>query len=104
MKVIEDKDNSLLKRREIKIIVEAEKNPSMQEASKLVSENFKTQEENIAVKQIKGKFGRNTFLITANIYYAKEDKEKTESEVKQKEKQAEKENSTEKNKENKHAI
>ena len=85
MKIVEDKNNSLLKRREIKIIVEAEKNPSMQEAGKLILEHFKTQEENVAVKQIKGKFGRNTFLITANIYYNKEDKEKTESKVKNKE-------------------
>ncbi len=90
MKVIEDKDNSLLKRRETKIIVEAGKNPSMQEAGKLISEHFKTQEESIAVKQIKGKFGRDTFLISANIYPNKEDKEKTEPKVKQKEKQAEK--------------
>lgn len=84
MKVIEDKNNSLLKRREIKVIVEAEKNPSMQEAGKLILEHFKAQEENVAIKQIKGKFGRDTFLITANIYHSKEDKEKTEPKIKKK--------------------
>lgn len=88
MKIIEDKNNSLLKRREIKVIVESEKNPSMQEAGKLILEHFKAQEENVAIKQIKGKFGRNTFLITANIYHNKEDKEKTEPKAKKKEKAA----------------
>jgi len=78
MKIIEDKQNPLLKRKEVKIIVEAGKNPSMQEASKLIAEHFKAQEDNIALKQIKGKFGRKTFLISANIYNSKEDKEKIE--------------------------
>lgn len=78
MKVIEDKKNQLLKRREIKIIIEAQKNPTMPEAAKTVSDDFKAAEENIAVKEIKGKFGRRTFLISANIYENKEAKEKTE--------------------------
>lgn len=99
MKVIEDKNNSLLKRREIKVIVEAEKNPSMQEAGKLILEHFKAQEENVAIKQIKGKFGRDTFLITANIYHSKEDKEKTEPKAKKKEKKEEKEATEEKKEE-----
>jgi len=98
MKIIEDKQNPLLRRKEVKIVVEAEKNPNAQEASKLVSEHFKTQEENIEIKEIKGKFGRKTFLIGANIYNSKEDKDKTEpkkkgkkgQEQKTQEKQAEK--------------
>lgn len=102
MKAIEDKNNSLLKRREIKVIVEANKNPTMQDAAKAVVEHFKSQEENVAIKQIKGKFGRNTFLITANIYHSKEDKEKTEPKAKKKEK-AVKEAPEEKSKENKKA-
>ena len=78
MKVIQDKQNPLLRRREIKLIIEAGKNPSMQEAAKKVAEHFKAQEDCIALKQIKGKFGRKTFLIEANIYNSKEDKEKIE--------------------------
>lgn len=90
MKIIEDKQNMLLKRREIKAIVEAEKNPTMQEAAKTVAEHFKTAEENTAIKQVKGKFGRHTFLIVANIYKSKEDKEKIEPKTKKKEKEGEK--------------
>ena|SRR3989344_5737972 len=78
MKIIENNENSLLNRREIKFIAEAEKNPSFDEALNLASEHFKADRENIIIRQIKGKFGRNTFLITAFIYKSKEDKEKIE--------------------------
>lgn len=83
MEILQEKQNILLKRREVKIVVEAEKNPGMQEASKIISEQFKTPEENLKVSKIAGKFGRNTFLINANIYGNKEDKEKTELKTKQ---------------------
>ena len=78
MKTIEDKENSLLNRREIKIIVEAEKNPSFPESLKIIAEKFKAQEELVEVKEIKGKFGRNTFLISAFIYKTKADKDSLE--------------------------
>lgn len=76
MKVIEDKQNEFFKRKEVKVIVGAGKNPSTPEASKLIADEFKASEENIAIQSVKGKFGRNTFLIVANIYNSKEDKEK----------------------------
>ncbi len=78
MNIIEDKNNDLLGRREVKIIIEAEKTPSFSEATKIVAEQFKSNEENIAVKKIKGRFGKNTFLISANIYKSKEGKDKIE--------------------------
>ena len=84
MEIIEDKENFLLNRREVKVIVEAEKNPGFEEAENMISEQFKVEKENIIVKGIKGKFGRNTFLITAFIYKSKEDKEKIERKKKEK--------------------
>jgi len=92
MKIIEDKNNELLNRKEIKIIVEESKNPSMQEAMKTISGHFKAKDENIVVREIKGKFGRNTFLISAFIYNSKEAKDKIERKPKGKkeEKPAEK--------------
>lgn len=85
MKIIENKENNLLNRREVKIILEADKNPAFPEMIKLVSENFKAEEDLIEIKEIKGKFGRSTFLISAFIYKTKEDKAKLE---KKKEKKA----------------
>jgi len=82
MKILEDKNNSLLSRREIKIIVEASKNPSFPEVIKMIAEHFKAQEELIEAKGIKGKFGRNTFLISAFIYKTKEEKDKLEKKKK----------------------
>ncbi len=90
IKIIEDEQNPLLERRRIKIIIEAEKNPTIQEATKKVAEQFKTAEENIAIKQVKGKFGRNTFLISANVYNNKENKEKIEPKPKKKKGEQEK--------------
>ena len=78
MKILEEKENSLLSRKEVRVIAEAQKNPSFPEAIKMIADNFKASEENIEVKEIKGKFGRSTFLISAMIYKSKEDKEKFE--------------------------
>ena len=82
MKILEEKHNPLLKRKEVKIIIEHEKNPSMEEASKLIAEKTNSSEECIAIKSIKGKFGRETFLISAMVYENKKDKEDTEQKKK----------------------
>ena len=62
MKILEDKENSLLNRREVKIIVEAEKNPSFSESLKILSDHFKASEELISAREIKGKFGKKKYL------------------------------------------
>ncbi len=77
-KIIEDKENFLINRREVKFLVESAKNPSFDEANNLLAEHFKSEKDNLKVKQIKGKFGRNTFLVSGFIYKNKEDKEKFE--------------------------
>lgn len=78
METIEDKHNFLANRREVKIVVEAEKNPSFDEAINMTAEHFKSEKGNVAIKEIKGKFGRDTFLISSYIYKTKEDMEKFE--------------------------
>jgi len=78
MKIIEQKRNPLFFRDEIKILIEAEKTPSYNEASSLISEKFNKSIENIAIKKVKSKFGRNTFMISAFVYDSKDDKEKIE--------------------------
>ena len=84
MKIIEDKNNELLKRKEVKIITESKTSPSIGEAVNLVSKEFKTQEDNIVIRNVKGKFGRKTFLISAFVYGSKEAKEKIERKPKKK--------------------
>tara|TARA_Y100000310_G_C20609258_1_gene777158 strand:- start:519 stop:941 length:423 start_codon:yes stop_codon:yes gene_type:complete len=89
VEILEQKENFLTNRKEIKIIVEAEKNPTYEEASKIITEEFKADSELVIVKKIKGKFGTNTFLISCFIYNSKEDKENFEKK-KEKKKDGEK--------------
>jgi len=88
MKILEEKENNLLNRKEVKIIVEAAKNPSFQEAENWIAEKFKAEKELIVIKGIKGKFGRNTFLITSFIYKSKEAKEKLEKKKEKKQEES----------------
>jgi len=78
MKVLTDTKNTLLKRREIKIIVEATGNPGFEHAKKVVVDKCKASDDVIVVNNVKGKFGRDTFLIDAFVYDSKKDKEMIE--------------------------
>jgi ribosomal protein S24E len=89
MKVIKDFKNDLLKRREVKIVMNAEKNPGFANALKMVAEHFKVGENVIAVKELKSKFGRDTFLVDASIYQNVKDKEMIEPKKKVKKKEGE---------------
>ena len=89
MEILQDKDNFLFNRKEIKLIVEAEKSPSFEEASDILSENFKSDKDTIVIKGVRGKFGRNTFLISGFIYKTKDDKDKFEPKKKEKKKEGE---------------
>lgn len=82
MKILQDKQNIILNRKEIKLVIEAGKNPTMQEAEEIVAKEFKADQEGIKIKKVSGKFGRNTFLIVANVYKNKQDKEKIEPKTK----------------------
>jgi ribosomal protein S24E len=82
MKILENKQNFLLNRKEIKLVVTSEKNPSYEEAIAIVGKEIKTVPENIVIKQVKGKFGRDTFLIVAYVYHSADDKVKFEPKAK----------------------
>ena len=78
MKVLTDFRNELLKRRELKVVVDADSNPGFSNSKKIISEKFKANEENMEVKAVKSKFGRKTFLIDAYIYDSTSDKDRIE--------------------------
>lgn len=84
VKIIADKENFLLNRKEMRFVAESDKTPSLQEAMVIVSSNTKASPDVIAIKLVKGKFGRNTFLIEANVYKNKEDRDKFEPKKKEK--------------------
>jgi len=86
MKIISDFKNDLLKRREVKIVIDADSNPGSDRACKEIAEGFKASEDVIVVKGLKSKFGRDTFLIDALIYDSVDDKVRIEPKIKTKEK------------------
>lgn len=76
--VIKDFRNDLLKRREVKLVINADKNPGVQSAAKMVADKFKSSEDFVVVKTLKSKFGRDTFLIDSFVYDSLEEKERVE--------------------------
>jgi len=72
MEIKKDIKNELLGRRELQGLLVSEATPSFAEISKQLSEKFKSPEDQIMVENVKGKYGRKTFLIKASIYESKE--------------------------------
>jgi ribosomal protein S24E len=69
METINDFTNKLLKRRELLVSIEAQKNPSMVEAQELVAGEFKAEKDLIAIKSIRNRFGTHLFEVEAFVYH-----------------------------------
>lgn len=78
LKIIEEKNNPLFGRKEIKAVIESEKTPSRAQVLELLSKKFSASPESIKILGIKGSFGVKKFSIEANIYQSKEEKEMVE--------------------------
>ena len=81
-KIISEIENPLFNRKEIEGEIHSEVTPSREEVTKIISEKFSAPSETIKIRTIKGKFGQKVFLIVANIYKSKEDKDKIENKKK----------------------
>jgi len=82
IEIIQENQNPLFNRKEIKFHVEADVTPSEKEIIELIAQKFSSQPENISVKGIHGKFGTKEFTVGANIYASQEDKETIENKKK----------------------
>ena len=89
IKIIIENQNPLFNRKEIEGEIKAEVAPSRAEVRKILSEKYSVPEETIKIRTIKGAYGSRTFLLVANIYKSKQDKDKVEH-VKKKDLEAEK--------------
>ena len=87
MEILEDKENFLMDRREVKVEVDAEKTPSFVEASEMLTKEFKVDKDLICIKKIEGRFGTQNFIISAFIYKDKQAKERFEPKPKEKKKE-----------------
>ncbi len=82
LKITKEKENPLFNRKEISFELSAEITPSHTEILNLISKKLSIPEENIKVKKITGRFGSKNFLISANVYKEKKDKERAEKKMK----------------------
>lgn len=84
LEIVEDKKNGLLNRREVSVIISADSNPGFAKAQEVISSELKASDDSIVVRNVKSKFGRDTFLISAFIYDSVADKERVEPKKKEK--------------------
>jgi ribosomal protein S24E len=82
MNIISDSKNEHLKRREVRIEVEAEKTPSLTEMQTQVAEKLKAASELVVIKSIRSNFGKKQFQVDAFVYSSAEDKTKFEPKIK----------------------
>jgi ribosomal protein S24E len=75
LKIIEQKENPLLKRKEIIVELESEITPKKVDVEKIISEKFSSDVENIKLRKIQGRFGSKVFTILVDIYASIQDKE-----------------------------
>lgn len=86
LKIINEKENLLFERKEIRASIDAEITPSKNEVEALLVQKFSSQPENISLKGIHGQFGSKTFMVNANIYSSIEAKQRAEPKKKVKKK------------------
>ena len=82
--IIEEKQNPLLDRKEVKVTVESTSSPSKVDALKLIAEKFSTPEENVKLEKVASRFGSTKFTILAKIYSSKEAMNRVEPKLKEK--------------------
>jgi len=76
--ILKQKDNPLFNRKELKVNIESDITPNFKDAEEIISKKFSANSDSIKIKRIDGKFGSRGFIIVANVYNSKEDKDKTE--------------------------
>jgi len=86
METRKDFSNKLLKRRELEIVFQDEKNPGFEKVKKEIVQKFKVSEENVVVRNVKNNFGNNEFIVDVFIYQDKAAKDFIEPRKKEKKK------------------
>ncbi len=80
--ILKEKKNPVFDRKEIEVSASLNISPKIKEAEEMIGKEFSANPENVKIKKIKGRFGSNSFIITANIYSSKEEKDKVETKIK----------------------
>lgn len=73
----EQRDNFLFNRKEVKLkVFDLDSPPNKENAKKIISEKFSAPEDNIYINKIETKFGSREFVIIAEIYSSKSEKDR----------------------------
>lgn len=88
MEIKRDFKNSLLGRREIIVVVEAEKNPGIEAVKEMITGELKVDKELVVVKKLEGHYGKSVFDVEAFIYNTKDEMKMVEPKSKKKEGEA----------------
>lgn len=79
LEIVSEKDNPLLKRKEVEVkILQEASTPSRESLKKQVSRDMKVPEERIAIYHIRQPFGRKESIAEVRVYTTKEDLERVE--------------------------
>lgn len=78
LEILEEKHNDLFGRKEIKVFLDSQVTPSRMQVLDLISKKFTCPIENIKITGINGGFGTKNFVIGANIYNSREEREAVE--------------------------
>ena len=84
MNVLEEFENTLLKRKEFLVSEEYDTNPGIERVTEEISKQFKADKEQIVVRRIISEFGKKLFKVDVFIYNSVEDKAKVEPKPKEK--------------------
>lgn len=78
LKVINQNENKLFKRKEAVFEIISHSAPSRENVTKAIAKKMSASEDAVKIMNIASGFGSNTFKIQANIYSSKQDKDLTE--------------------------
>jgi len=84
LKILETKENPFMKRKEISASLEAMKSPSKEEIKEKLAQQLKSDKELTVIRDVRGSYGNNNFLVKAFIYHDKVSMEQTEPKPKTK--------------------
>jgi ribosomal protein S24E len=88
--IVTQKQNPAFNRKELVLSVDTNVTPKISEAEAFIAKEFSSSAENVKIREIKGRFGSTNFVITANIYSSKEEKDKIEDKAKKANKEVKK--------------
>ena len=89
MKVVMERTNELLKRKEIVVSANYDSNPGFVKVKEDIAKKFNANHDLVVIKGIHGGFGTQDFKIDALVYNSAEDKEMVEPKKKEKNKAGE---------------